>query len=1572
MPVAEAESLALFHPVIESWFRSRLGEPTEIQHRAWPEIAQRHHVLVTAPTGSGKTLTAFLWALDRLLTGAWETGRLRVLYVSPLKALNNDVQRNLLGPLAELESAFAEAGAPVPEVRVVTRSGDTPSRERQRMIRRPPEILITTPESLNILLTSRGGRSILGNLRTVILDEIHAVAGSKRGTHLATAVERLVPLAGEFQRLALSATVRPAERVARFVGGYETRELAGSIEHRPRPVRIVRTDERKSYEIRVVAPSPPPGKADGSLEPGEDAGKASSSDEETQWDALVRAFKDAIAGNRSTLIFANSRRATEKLTRLINEGETAEVAYSHHGSLSREIRSVVEQRLKDGRLSAIVATSSLELGIDIGSLDEVLLLATPPTVTATIQRIGRSGHGVGEKSRARLYPFFERDFLDAAVMARCVLENDLEEVEPVRAPLDVLAQVILSAVATEAWRLDELFEQIRSSDPYHRLPRRQFDLVVEMLAGRYADSRIRELQPQISIDRIDGTVRGRRGAAHRVYMGGGTIPDRGYFQLRLEDGRAKLGELDEEFVWERSIGDTFSLGTQTWRIRKITHNDVLVVPAYGGAAMAPFWRAEARNRSFHLSERIGRFLETADEILDRRAGGEQLARALVDHHCLEPAAAAALVALLETQRAQAGAGLPHRRRILVERVHDERVEPGRQHVILHTFWGGRVNRPWVTALAEAWEERHAYPLEADSENDCVIVTVPSDFDATELFELVRPDNLEALLRRRLESTGLFGANFRENAGRALLLPRSDLRRRVPLWLQRERAKKLYETVARYEDFPVVVETWRSCLRDGFDLDSLRTVLNEVEAGEIVLDETSTTTPTPFAGNLVWKQTNRLMYEDDVSDAGRSAVRGDLLEELVFSSELRPRIPAEILDEFEAKLKRLWPGYAPRSADELVDWAQERIWLPDGEWRALLAAMAAMAVGEESTTARDGALGELLGEASRRIVRLELPGDKEASGHGAPRGVCALETLPRLLRALGLDLEEARILSLDPTDSNDSTDSTGPPADPRTPLAEIERAIAAVEPPSRSREEDLALLVSEWARFCGPFPAEELERVFGLEPQAAAHVLARLTEERVLVVDRFREPENSQADAPHEVCDTENVERLLRLLRARSRPEFRALSLEKLPLFFALHQGLAVRQDGVEGLQQAFERLFGYPAPARLWETDLLPARLDPYYPAWLDSLLQETDLGWAGCGKEKTTFVFPEDASLLREDPDSEETGSLPELFPEPRGRFGFEDLLEHTGLGSAELARRLWAGVWRGEVSNTGYQVLRRGLLNRFEPVEIRPVETDPRPAPRRLGRGGRARFDRWRSSRPFVGDWFLASGDAESFDRDLDAIDREELNRERVRLVLDRYGVVFRELLARELPVMSWSRLFRTLRIMELSGEVLAGHFFDGLPGPQFASRSAFRQLKDGLPEDPIFWMSAVDPASPSGLGVEALRGRFPARRPSTHLVFHGSRLVVVSKRGGGELEIGVAPDHPHLAEYLGFLKNPLTRQFAPVRSIDVERINEQDAAGSPYRTALDELFSVTRERGGLRLRRRYRPASSASSSAPSTSRS
>ncbi|MCK4763098.1 MAG: DEAD/DEAH box helicase, partial [Candidatus Aminicenantes bacterium] len=912
-------ALEIFHPLVNRWFREKVGTPTDIQERAWPQIAKGNHTLITAPTGSGKTLTAFLWAINNFLVSKQAAENIRVLYISPLKALNNDIRRNLQKPLQELRTLFAEQGEKFPEIRAAVRSGDTEPAERREMMRFPPEIFITTPESLNILLSSKGGRRALLGISTVILDEIHAVLPTKRGTYLISAVDRLVPMCGDFQRIAISATIKPLDLVADFIGGYKLKASRGHFAYEKRRVTIVKSDIKKEYEISVNLPE-----------------KAKISGKKAEWwPALTDAFRQVIGKNRSSLFFANSRRMVEKVTRFINDGLTDDQVYSHHGSLSKEIRSVVEKRFKEGELSGIISTSSLELGIDIGSVDQVVLIQSPFSIAAAIQRIGRSGHGVGQVSRGLFYPLHNRAFLEAAVIAANIDSEEIEPAAPVLCPLDVLAQVLLSMTLLENRDLNELYAEIRTSYPFFDLKRKEFDLVVEMLAGRYADSRIRELKARLLVDRVDNSAKARKNAAMLLYLSGGVIPDRGYFNLRAADSKAKIGELDEEFVWERSLGEAFPFGNQVWRIKRITHNDVEVTRVTKSNTLVPFWRADEMNRSFFLSEKIGCFLEEAEAELKNAAFKEILQQ----RNHMSAAAADELIGYLKRQRDETGVPLPHRRHLLVEHFRDPANLSDAKQTVLHTLWGGKVNRPFAFALAAAWEEKYKYPLEVFVNNDCIMLNLPHEFSARDIIDLVRISRLRQLLRKKLESTGYFGARFRQNAQFALLLPRQSFHKRMPLWLNRLRSKKLLEAVSGYDDFPILLETWRQCMNRDFEIDTLIHLLEEIGSGEIQVSEVITKKPSPFTDGVIWRQTNKLMYEgDSPASKLRTGLSDNLLKEVLYSSHLRPRFSGELILELQRKLHRIETGYAPGSGDELLQWVKERLYVPADEWWELLAAV----------------------------------------------------------------------------------------------------------------------------------------------------------------------------------------------------------------------------------------------------------------------------------------------------------------------------------------------------------------------------------------------------------------------------------------------------------------------------------------------------------------------------------------------------------------------------------------------------------------------------------------------------------
>ncbi|MGA1870494.1 MAG: DEAD/DEAH box helicase [bacterium] len=1428
---AQHHALRVFHPLIGRWFQETYRCPTDIQEKAWRAISEGKHVLLTAPTGSGKTLAAFLWAINQLAAGTWPAGQLRVLYVSPLKALNNDIGRNLITPLRALESVFEGEGMPFPKINVHIRSGDTPSHERQRMLRKPPEILITTPESLNLILSGTKARALFRGLATVIVDEIHAVADNKRGTHLITAIDRLVILSGEFQRIGLSATIRPLKKVANFIAGYRMKREGEEVLYQRRSITTVESGMEKEYSVKVSFP--------------EVARKVREVGE--WWSSLISEFVGIIEENRATLLFTNNRKLTEKITRLINERQKEILAYSHHGSLSRELRRHVEQRLKEGKLKAIIATSSLELGIDIGTLNEIILLQTPFSISAAIQRVGRAGHSITETSKARFYPLHGKDLISCAVMAKAVMAKDMEHIHIPECPLDVLAQVILSMVGVESWDLRELFHVLRASYPFHLLRWEHYHAVIEMLAGRYADSRIRELRPKISIDTIDNRVYAKEGVLWLIYSAGGTIPDRGYYTLRLSDTKAIIGELDEEFVWERRIGDTFSFGTGVWKIQKIDHTYVEVIPVKKAGSMAPFFRADALMRSFYLSEKIGLFLEEWNQRMD---DGNALA-CLKKEYFLEDEAASALMDYWKRQKKATGSDLPHRHLILIEHFQDPLNRSDSKQVILHTFWGSRLNLPFSIALSQSWEEHYHYPLHIFQDNDCILLNLPDHFSVQDLFHFVTPENINILLRKRLAKTGIFGACFRENAGRALLLPKQSFHKRMPLWLNRLRSKKLLHAVMHYENFPICAETFRTCSQDIFDLSNLIRVLDEIREGIIIVKEVSTRVPSPFCANVIWQQTNKFMYEDDApSDGATFQLKRDIVEDLVFTPELRPTLSPLIIKEFNEKIQRTYPGYAPTTPLELLDHLKERVLIPEAEWDTLLS--------------HDHSIYEQV-MSKIRIQRLQ----------GAEiEVVIALEQLGRLTTGLSGD------------------------------------------------EEIMLPLFSQWLQFYGPLPKSFMRKIWGFDQNRFDALLKRLCQNQVIVAGHI-----SDNAVEQEFCDAQNLEMLLRIARKKARPEFKALPISSLPLFIAHYQGLTTPGSSIEGVKKSLEKLWGYPARAELWESEIFPARMEPYYPSWLDTLWNESDLVWFGCGREKVGFCFETDLELFQK-PTSDKKHAQLSFFPEKGGKYTFWDLSEQSGLSSTILTTKLWDMTWEGLISNDKIQALRKGIENKFQP------STFQAPSRGRM-RGIRSQLNRWHSSRPMQGNWYILQIPGIS----KDPIEREGIIRDRIRMLFQRYGILFREILTHELREAAWPSIFRGLRLMELSGEIMAGHFFSDIPGMQFICYHALREIRKKLPEDAIYWMNAADPSSVCGMKIEALKGKLPSRIPSNHLVFRGSTVVLISTQKGRKLHFYVSPEDPDLEKYLKVFRVQVNRKWNPVKRIIVERINHLPAAESPYKDALAE---------------------------------
>jgi ATP-dependent Lhr-like helicase len=961
------DPLDVFSARTREWFERAFAAATPAQALGWPAIAKGSHVLIQAPTGSGKTLAAFLIGIDRLDRSAGDG--LRLLYVSPLKALNYDVERNLRSPLAGIGSRLS----------VGVRTGDTPAEERRRMLKTPPDILITTPESLFLLLTSQAREGLRG-VETVILDEVHAVAGTKRGAHLALSLERLERLVEKpFQRIGLSATQRPLAEIGRFVAGTG------------REIELVDAGIRKELDLEVVVPledmrepdatiaaSPEPPLADGSsITTG--TGPTSKS----IWPSIYPAILDLVRAHRSTIVFVNNRRLAERLALRLNELAEEEIARAHHGSLAREQRVQVEELLKAGKIPCLIATSSLELGIDMGAVDLVVQVESPKSVARGLQRIGRSGHTLDSVSKGRIFPKYRADLLESAVVARAMREGAIEETRLPHNPLDVLAQQIVAICADEEVSVDDLHGLVRSAYPFADLTRAGLENVLDMLAGRYPSDEFGELRPRIVWDRTRGVVRGRSGARRLAVTNAGTIPDRGLFGVHLVDGGGRVGELDEEMVYEAREGQTFLLGASTWRIEEITRDRVLVSPAPGVPGVAPFWKGEGVGRPAELGERIGRATRELAALSDTRAS-EALER---DYH-LDPRAAKNLVTLLREQEAATGV-VPSDRAIVVERFRDE---IGDWRVCILTPYGGRVHAPWAMALGVRLRETLELDAQSLWSDDGIALHFPDSDAAPAVADLaLAPEEIEDLVLQELAQSALFGARFRENAARALLIPRRRPGQRTPLWQQRLKAQNLLQVARRYPQFPIVLETYRECLQDVFDLPALRKVLGGIQTRQLDLVEVETASASPFASSLLFEYVATYMYEDDTPPAERRAqalsLDRELLRELMGIEELRDLLDPDAIADVERSLRA-----TPRNADELHDLLRRAGHLRPDELDA-------------------GFAETLLHE--RRAVRIRLSGDevvlavedaglyRDAFGVVPPGGIpdTFLEPVPNALRAV---------------------------------------------------------------------------------------------------------------------------------------------------------------------------------------------------------------------------------------------------------------------------------------------------------------------------------------------------------------------------------------------------------------------------------------------------------------------------------------------------------------------------------------------------------------------------------------------
>ena len=1403
-------ALNTFHPELRNWFRDVFQNPTEVQSASWPRIRSGEHLLITAPTGSGKTLTAFLAAIDGFVTGNLPLGRTSVLYVSPLKALNNDIQRNLQGPLAALRRRFEDSGAEWPDIRTAVRSGDTPQNERQRMLRNRPEILITTPESLALLLTSVRSAQMLSTVQTVILDEIHAVLDSRRGAHLMVSLERLVEVAGEVQRLALSATINPLEDVARYVGGT-------GADGRARDVGIVRTSIEKEIDLQVRFPP--------SVRDLAESG-------ESVWPAMIEELNGHLQNNESTLIFSDSRRQCERTTYLLNEHAEATVAYAHHGSLSREIRTEVESRLKNGELKGIVATSSLELGIDIGELDEVLLLKAPDSVAAAMQRIGRAGHNVGDVSRATFYPMFTRDFLDVAVIAKAVAEADIEPVSILEEPLDLLAQTLVSMVASDDWHVDDIFDVITRAAPYRNLSRRLFDLVVEMLTGKYERTRIRDLRPRIALDEESQTLSIRKGALMALYANGGTIPDRGYYKMKHADTNVLIGELDEEFVWESSEGEQFAFGTQQWVVTNITHNDVYVRASSSNEALPPFYKSEFINRSFYFSNQVAEFLEQANRALERNQ--ENLLISDLRNRGFDSNAAEELVSYLAEQRTATGCDLPHSKHLVAEVVESGPggySSTGHAHqLILHTGWGGKVNRPIALCLEAAWEEQFATVPDIVVDNQVIAIQMKQEVSVAEIINMLSPDDLLPKIRRSLEKSGFFGARFRECAGRALLLSKQRFDRRMPLWLTRMQAKDLMNSVSGYDDFPILLETWRSCFRDEFDIDATRAVLTELESGKIAISECKTDLPSPFAATLAFDQLNRYVYADDqpVGGGRASSLSDELIAHALRDAALRPAISQAVINRFEAKLQRREPGYAPTSESELVEWVKERVWIREQEW----------------------------------FDEIPLPDGIEVISDGGSNWYAHSSSI-------------------------------------------------------RLAKSDEITAIANSMQFYGPHSRAEWQSLFPLPAEVVSDALEDLISTGSLVADVSIEDCDELC-----ICDERNLSTLLRFQRLYSRPTVIAQSVRSLPNFLATWHQFG-REHNENTVLDVLERLQGFVAPVRLWLDGIWRPRVGANDLSQLSSICERFGVNWRGSGKQKIALGVETDfdARTSAKADDS----VVADSFRDPFGSYTYLQLHQASKLNIEDFNERFWSAVWNGVITSDAITALAHADETGYsaQGAMIAQIQRS------------RVRLrSRMRSERP-LGMWRRVVHPA----RNEDELELLEDAKECVRTLTGRYGVLCRELCNREGGQYRWSKLFRAMRMMELSGELVSGLFFEELSGPQFMQPSALDTFLTHQDSACAYWVNSYDPVSPCGLGLkwEGL----PTRNIGNMLAFNDGELLITSRSYGKQLEFLVATDDERLDEVCRTMHLAVTNRAR----LTISEINKGRALDSPYLQVLGRHMKIQR---------------------------
>ena len=1498
---AEA-SLGLFHPITAKWFRAVFDGPTVPQVEGWPAIARGESTLILAPTGTGKTLTAFLWCIDKLMmqTAAESPRGCRVVYLSPLKALAVDVERNLKVPLAGIAEMARREGMTVRVPEISVRTGDTSPKERARFKRHPGEILITTPESLYLLLTSEAGEA-LRSVETVIVDEIHALVPTKRGAHLALSLERLEALAGRrLQRIGLSATQRPLEEVARFLGGAEGQgtgnreqgtgtavaprgeyvtdlvtELPQAVEAeaeaasvllevtgegdgvvsapRFRPVTVVNAGARKVLELRVEVPVEDMARL-GEVE----SGTAVQGPKRTSiWQSMYPRLLEIVQGRTSTLIFVNARRIAERLAGALNELAGEPIARAHHGSLAAAQRAEIEELLKAGKIKALVATSSLELGIDMGAIDLVIQIESPPSVASGMQRIGRAGHQVGAPSHGIIFPKYRADLIACAAVTRAMHEGHVESTRFLRSPLDVLAQQIVAVIAhpplsvVEAerrtkYRSEEeaspgisygaLFALVRGAAPFAGLSRGVFDGVLDMLAGRYPSDEFAELRPRITWDREREWMTPRAGVKRVAILNGGTIPDRGMYGVFLAGERKKpvrVGELDEEMVYESRAGEVFTLGASSWRIEEILHDRVLVSPAPGEAGKMPFWHGDRPGRPLEFGRRIGALVR------ELRESPQSVAVArLVTEHDLDPGAAENVLRYLADQEL-ATVAVPDDRNIVMERVRDE---AGNWRVCVLTPFGSRVHAPWAMAATAKIRAGGGPDVETMWSEDGFLLRFPETEEAPSVEPLLlEAEEAAELVLQQLGATALFAAKFRESASRALLLPRRRADGRTPLWQQRKRAYDLLSVASRYASFPILLEAYRECLRDVFDMPALMETLRGIGSGALRVHTVDTQTPSPFASAVLFSYVVNYIYDGDAPLGERRAqalaIDQEQLRELMGDADLRELLDASAIEETEEQLQCVADGYQARNMDGVHD--------------LLLR------------------LGDLTrGELLRRCVTEEVAD--------------TVAKLMRVKRVLEVRVAvEERLIAVE--DAARYRDGLGVALPAGLPVAFLATASDA-----------LVDLIRRFARAHGPFTADEAAARFGLPMERVEAVLERLLQMGRVVEGGFR-----PGGVHREWCDAEVLRAVRRKSLARLRKEIEPVEQRTLARLFTRWQGVVQPRRGLDALLDVIENLQGAPLPASILETEILPARIAGYKTADLDTLIAAGEVMWVGMepigerdGRvglylaEKVPVLWPVRTGN-RDEPHGEREAAIVDYL-RGHGASFFGEL--HDGVGGGypgETLDALWGLVWKGMVTNDGMATLRAYCE--------RPAVTSRGKKVHRQGTGFRSR----RTTPPTgQGRWAL-QWTAFAEGRSATAWSHAEAQQ-----LLTRYGVVFRETAHAENLPGGFSAIYDVMKALEESGKVRRGYFAADLAATQFALPAAvdllrsLRMQRDSERVE-ILQLAASDPANPYGALL-----RWPAtpdagasltRSVGARVILYDGALAAYLRRGNPNVQIFLPEEEP-----------------------------------------------------------------------------